>query len=156
MYSPPGRRGAQPGSASLTCTGANAAHAYACFQENSRDPTPGPFLLSPDGENGCLSLARLVGTEALPLRQGKLAPSGQPCVQRGVLYLQFPKVPSSSRDIIKSSRHEAASFSHTLTQRFLCGPDTITLCSRNKFPLAATSGDRSCRGMAWKSSSVPC
>jgi hypothetical protein len=79
---------------------------------------------------------------------------GQPPFQRGRLHLQLPKVPRSSRDIIKT-RHETARFSRSLTQRFLCGLDTITLCLRNKFPLAATSGDRSCRGIAWKSSSVP-
>ncbi|ERE81092.1 hypothetical protein H671_2g8397 [Cricetulus griseus] len=50
-------------------TGVPNERALPARPENSRDPTPGPFLLSPDGENGCLSLARLVGTEALPLRQ---------------------------------------------------------------------------------------
>ncbi|XP_031223489.1 uncharacterized protein KIAA2012 homolog isoform X16 [Mastomys coucha] len=37
--------------------------------EDSRDPTLKHFLLSPDGENICLTLARLMGTEALPLGQ---------------------------------------------------------------------------------------
>nr|XP_034354660.1 uncharacterized protein KIAA2012 homolog isoform X1 [Arvicanthis niloticus] len=37
--------------------------------EDSRDPTPKHFLLSPDGETVCLTLPGLMGAEALPLGQ---------------------------------------------------------------------------------------
>lgn len=69
---PPGLRGTQPGTVSLTCTGTNAVHACAYFQEDSREPTLRPFLLSPDGDNVCLTLPEIMGTEALPLGQGKV------------------------------------------------------------------------------------
>ena len=73
----------QARSASLTCTGANAIHACAYFQEDSRDLTLKHFLLSPDGENVCLTLPRLMGTEVLPLGQGEVTQSGSASFSKG-------------------------------------------------------------------------
>ncbi|XP_063123678.1 uncharacterized protein KIAA2012 homolog isoform X4 [Rattus norvegicus] len=50
---------------------------------DSREPTLRPFLLSPDGDNVCLTLPELMGTEALPLGQ---ANTGARASLRGSLY----------------------------------------------------------------------
>nr|XP_042116242.1 uncharacterized protein KIAA2012 homolog [Peromyscus maniculatus bairdii] len=47
-------------------TGRSNEGALPARPENSRDPTLGHFVRSPDGENVCLSLEGLTGTEALP------------------------------------------------------------------------------------------
>lgn len=62
-----------PGSASLPALVlTNIAHACACFQEESRDPTLGRFLLGPDGENVCLNLPAPKQTKELLLDEGKM------------------------------------------------------------------------------------
>lgn len=61
-----------PGEACLPCTGANIVHACVYFQEDSKDPTPGHFLLGPDGENICLSLPRPTETEEPLSSKGKM------------------------------------------------------------------------------------
>lgn len=99
LQCPPGLRGTQPGSASLACTGANASHACAYFQEDSRDPTPKHVLPSPDGENVYPTLPGLMGAEALPLRQGKETLSESASFSEG------EALPSVTRGSQQQQRH---------------------------------------------------
>ncbi|XP_063123679.1 uncharacterized protein KIAA2012 homolog isoform X5 [Rattus norvegicus] len=81
--SPESQRHMDRTSGSSSPTGRPNERAPPVGAEDSREPTLRPFLLSPDGDNVCLTLPELMGTEALPLGQ---ANTGARASLRGSLY----------------------------------------------------------------------